>query len=266
MDWVEIPACSFRVGLEPQEAERLATIQAARAWEAEPESFGIGDTIDSLRQRLLEELLGLLPAHEVHIAAFAIARLPVSNADFLCYVQETGAEFPAGWKRQRGPQPSPEEICFGATWEQADAYARWAGARLPTEPEWERTARGIDRRLFPWGREHGPQGLLVDGDLLPAVSLLRTPLPVPGVYRALATPEGVFDLGVHGHEWTSTGFEPYPGADLAVFRKRHPTAVPSDWVVNRGGGDAVSRIPSPRTGVVEAGQFFPATASFRLVR
>src|SRR5687768_113637 len=114
MDWVEIPACTYRLGLEPDEAERLATIQAASAWEAEPESFGIGDTIESVRRELLERLLAMLPAHEVGIEAFAIATLPVSNADFLRFAQETGAEFPAGWKQQRGPQPSPEEICLGA--------------------------------------------------------------------------------------------------------------------------------------------------------
>ena len=81
--------------------------------------------------------------------SFLLDLQPVTNADFLRYVQERGAVAPA-WMHKRGFS-DPDQPVVGVTLAEARAYARWAGKRLPTEAEWLRAARGDSTRPFPWG-------------------------------------------------------------------------------------------------------------------
>jgi iron(II)-dependent oxidoreductase len=163
------------------------------------------------------------PRHEVDLPAFWIDVTPVTNAAFQEFVadggyhdprwwtedgwgwrQEAGLDAPqfwrrdgAGWWRARfgnvEPVPADEPVQH-VCWYEADAFARWAGKRLPTEAEWERAARGAvpDPSVANLGQQH------------------LGPAPV-GAY-----PRGVSDVGCHQvlgdvWEWTATDFTPYPG-------------------------------------------------------
>jgi iron(II)-dependent oxidoreductase len=87
------------------------------------------------------------PRHEVRLRAFEIDRTPVTNATYIAYMEETGAEPPMYWERDGGGwvrtamgvtlPVDPARPVVHVSWHEADAFARWAGGRLPTEFEWE---------------------------------------------------------------------------------------------------------------------------------
>jgi iron(II)-dependent oxidoreductase len=90
------------------------------------------------------------PRHEVRSTSFEIDRTPVTNAAYIAYMRETGADPPMYWERDGAgwartamgltAPVDPDRPVLHVSWDEADAYARWAGRRLPTEFEWE-TAR-----------------------------------------------------------------------------------------------------------------------------
>ncbi|HEY6485407.1 MAG TPA: SUMF1/EgtB/PvdO family nonheme iron enzyme [Candidatus Cybelea sp.] len=151
----------------------------------------------------------------VEVAGFDIMRYPVTNGAWLRFVAE-GGPAPIFWKKRDGAwflRTLFEEIPLPLSWpvyithRQAEAYAAWAGMRLPTEAEYHRAAYGApdgSERAFPWGTQepqarHGNFGIA-----------RFDPEPVD------AHPDGdsawgVADLIGNGWEWTSTPFGPLPG-------------------------------------------------------
>ena len=105
------------------------------------------------------------PSHQVEMSAFTIDRNEVDNARFAAFVADTGYRTAAeaedapetadgiSWRHPQGPGSTaiPEHPAVYVNWYDAQAYCTWRGARLPTEAEWEKSARGNDARLWPWG-------------------------------------------------------------------------------------------------------------------
>lgn len=156
-----------------------------------------------------------LPEHTVDVAAFTIARYPVTNADWLRFVEQGGPR-PHFWVERSGQwylRTLFEEIPLPRSWpvyvthRQARAYAKWTGARLPTEAEFHRAAYaapGGAERAFPWGDERPePQHGNFDFQRF-------DPEPVDA-HPAGASAWGVRDLIGNGWEWTSTPFAPFDG-------------------------------------------------------
>ncbi|HKC26024.1 MAG TPA: SUMF1/EgtB/PvdO family nonheme iron enzyme [Thermoanaerobaculia bacterium] len=156
------------------------------------------------------------PRTRVAVEDFAIAALPVTNGEYLELVR-AGGPVPAFWERDgeggflwRGmKQPIPLPLAWPvfASGENAAAYARFRGRRLPTEAEWHRAAYGTpsgEERAQPWG-EAPP-------DASRAHLGFAGYEPVPAGSRPLgASAWGVLDLVGNGWEWTSTPFDGFPG-------------------------------------------------------
>lgn len=137
---------------------------------------------------------------EIFLDTFYIDRYPVTNAEYLRFVRETGyrppryADHP---KRNRPQQP-----VVGISWADAAQFAKWAGKDLPTEEQWEKAARGADGRPFPWGND--PPGISDACFGLDPVE--GAPNDVGQTLRNVS-PFGVHDMCGGVWEWTSSRFQ-----------------------------------------------------------
>jgi len=100
------------------------------------------------------------PRHTVELAAFEIDRTPVTNGAYISFMEDTGAGAPLYWRegedgwvdsaRGRSEPIAPEDPVVHVSWDKADAFARWAGKRLPTEFEWEAAREHLDGIGHGW--------------------------------------------------------------------------------------------------------------------
>jgi len=165
---------------------------------------------------------GETPQRKVEVAAFFIDRFPVTNSQYKKFIDGTGRHAPRYWKGKDYPAGQADWPVTYLGWADADAYARWAGKRLPTEAEWEKAARGDDGRQYPWGNEWDDQACRIDDGTSP-----QTPPPLAvGCFPKGASPYGVMDLAGNVAEWTSTPSQP-PDAQRSWA-----------WYVVKGAGTA----------------------------
>ena len=158
-DWVEIPAGEFLMGSDPQKDKQA-----------------YGDE---------------KPQHRLTLPTFWITRVPVTVAQFNAFVEATGHKM-SGRMDVKNKANHP---VVNVSWRDAQAFCRWAGVQLPSEAEWEKAARGVDGRIYPWG-DSPP-----DKDRCNFDRNIGDTTPV-GRYPAGASPYGLLDMGGNVWEWT----------------------------------------------------------------
>lgn len=146
------------------------------------------------------------PEREIELKTFWMDVHEVTVGEYRLYLLDTAAKPPPQWKPLA--QFTPEELLLPAqsiTYPEAVAYASWTGRRLPTEVEWERAARFIDGRVYPWGNEPMLNGQLVANHLrLEAGRGVYGHVQPVGKFPNGGSAEGVLDLAGNVWEWTST--------------------------------------------------------------
>ena len=187
------------------EAERLATVEVPSGMVMVPAGFflmGSDPKID--RAAGPQEQ----PQHHVYVDAFLIDRYEISNVDYLRYVLATGAAWPRFWRDRPFADKMARHPVIGVSWNDADAYCRWARMRLPTEAEWEKAARGGDARIFPWGNE--PAGWIKSNIAHPGSKrgVKYPPLANVDRYGNGMSPYGVHQMAGNVSEWVSDWFDP----------------------------------------------------------
>ena len=191
-DWAPIPAGPFLMGSNPADDRQAETNEQ--------------------------------PQRRVELPAYRISRTPVTVTQFGAFVQAmayvttaekegntviyNGTEWAvtpgASWRRPRGPQSDVSQksnhpvSCV--SWDDAVAFCRWADVRLPTEAEWEKAARGIDGRLYPWG------GAPPDGKRCNYDNGVKDTTPVDA-YPSGASPFDMLDMAGNVWEWCSDWYD-----------------------------------------------------------
>lgn len=148
------------------------------------------------------------PSHMVTVKSFFIDVNEVTCEEYKKFIDETGHPAPGNWINRKYPAGAAHRPVTFVSWEDANAYARWAGKRLPTEEEWEFAARGPNKFLYPWGNDWKSGCANADEE-----GRVRGGMVNVGTYKC-ASPYGVLDMIGNAWEWTSSNWAPYPGGRL----------------------------------------------------
>lgn len=200
------------------------------------------------------------PAFAIDLDAFAISKTLVSNREFLTFVEDGGYSSPAAWsyggrwwrqeeapahplywREKRGQWqlrrfdkwidlPLDAPVLHLSFWE-AEAFATWAGRRLPTEYEWEAAARGANGRPFPWGESMDLTRVDMNVEHMAAA-------PVDAISSG-ASPAGCLQMIGTVWEWTTSQYLPYAGFAVDMYPYMS-TLQFGDHKTTRGGSCATS--------------------------
>lgn len=195
-DMILVPEGQFLMGSKKEDIERLLSLD---------------------KNIEVERLENEMPQREIYLSAFLIDKYPVTNAQYKKFIESGGYTqrtvwSDAGWQYILESNPSenngfegvlrgePDCPVVNISWYEADAFARWAGKRLPTEAEWEKAARGADGRIYPWGNEFDKMRLNC------AEAKIEKSTPVTK-YPTGQSVYGCFDMAGNVWEWVSDWYD-----------------------------------------------------------
>ena len=166
-----------------------------------------------------------MPQHPVYVDGFRIGKYEITNAQYAQCVRATVCEKPADLAFYSDPNYADHPVVY-VSWYDAQTFCEWIGGRLPTEAEWEKAARGMDGRVYPWG-DDSPTSELGNfghniGDTTPV-----------GRYSPQGdSPYGCADMAGNVWEWVADWY-----GDYSSEAQTNPTGPETGYYkVLRGGG------------------------------
>lgn len=145
-----------------------------------------------------------IPKHSIHLAAYYIDKYEVTNEEYKRFCDETGHPYPNHFSGNLYPPGTAKSPVVMVSWTDADAYAKWAGKRLPTEAEWEAAAAGFSGRKWPWGNQW------VQNEANTR-ELGEKAAAIVGSHPFDVSEFGIYDMAGNVSEWTQSWYRPYPG-------------------------------------------------------
>jgi formylglycine-generating enzyme required for sulfatase activity len=199
------------------------------------------------------------PAHQVYLDDFWIDRYMVTNYQFATFLSDGNSQYYANdpyqlienlGAGQFRAVPGFEHLpVVSELWDEAHAYAQWAGKRLPTEAEWEKTARGTDSRVYPWGNQYpepSQANYWHSGDPWELL-LADDPITPCGYYNGRyyqgfhtadsPGPYGNYDMAGNVWEWVADWYDPNY---YSISPYQNPQGPQSGFVKVTRGGDCFS--------------------------
>lgn len=189
---VYVPAGNFTMGLNQEEAETIA----------KQLGFASADTL---------WMWECMPKRQEYTKGFFIDKYEVTIDRWLKFIK-TVPDLKLKLDEISGYYSDPRALTMpvaSISWNEAQLYANWAGKQLPSEKQWEKTARGTDGRFYPWGNTFNPDYGHFKPDDKGGWDNKRIYTRV-GKYPDGASPYGVMDMLGNQYEWTSEWMEPYP--------------------------------------------------------
>jgi eukaryotic-like serine/threonine-protein kinase len=166
------------------------------------------------------------PIHSVNLDAFYIDKAEVTNSQYKAFCDAVKRPYPQNpsWDPDYFLGSSDHPV-IGVSWDDARAYASWAGKRLPTEAEWEKAARGDRSYRWTWGNKKANNVANLDGS---DDGYLHT--APAGTFPQSTSPYGAVDMIGNVWEWVEDNYKPYPGGrqDIPEYKQ--------NYHVLRGGG------------------------------
>ena len=141
------------------------------------------------------------------LPSFYMDTYEVTTKQYLAFQRATGRPERFKVNERIVPDEDADRPIIGQDWQEAVDYCRYWGKRLPTEEEWEKAARGMDGRLYPWGNQEPTQTIASynwDGKKLWQGYSSLSPV---GSYESGKSPYGIYDLAGNVSEWTASDYD-----------------------------------------------------------
>jgi formylglycine-generating enzyme required for sulfatase activity len=164
------------------------------------------------------------PVHQVDLPAFYLDKYEVTNVLYQACVDAGVCQVPANtslglhggsYGTYGNPQFEHYPVIW-VDWNMAKTYCEWRGARLPSEPEWEKAARGTDGRTYPWGERIDPTFANYGRNAPDEYNEVFGRTTAVGSYENNKSPYGIYDLAGNVWEWVADWYDVYPGGDVSV--------------------------------------------------